>query len=383
MLFTAKKIHDGHGWMPDGAIVEVADDGSIVAIHDDAPDDEVVYYDGVVCPGFVNVHCHLELSHMKGKLSEGTGLVAFLEQVNGTRNDYTEDEKISARHAAFKEMQDNGIVAVGDICNTSDTLDLRVQNKMHFHSFVESIGFTAEPQHQFDYAVAVYHSLTAQEQEGHFLRQTIVPHAPYSVSKQLFAMVNDFDRNALLSIHNQECTAEDEYYKHKRGGLQDMLHGMGINDDFFEASTKSSLATYSEWLSPSHPMILVHNTYTSKEDVKVAKSIYKKLYWCLCPNANLYIEGKLPNIDLFDHEQVCIGTDSLSSNHQLSVLAELQTIKKHYPELDWEELLNWGTYNGAKALQMDDEIGSIEVSKLPGLLLIIDLDGDAQIKRIK
>ncbi|MEZ5017496.1 MAG: amidohydrolase family protein [Flavipsychrobacter sp.] len=376
MLISATRIHDGLGWMPRGTVLEVADDGSIAAIHDDVPEEEVTYYDGIICPGFVNVHCHLELSHMKGAVPEKTGLVPFLEQVNSTRNNYTEEQKITARHKAFKELQEKGIVAIGDITNTSDTQDLRVQNKMHFHSFVESIGFTDSPQRQFDYAMAVYHAFCAQKQEGKLLNQSIVPHAPYSVSEQLFALIDGFEKDSLLSIHNQECAAEDEYYKEKKGAFQSMLHGMGIDDNFFKPSNKSSLATYSGWLSNSHPVILVHNTYSTGEDIKQTEQKFNELYWCLCPNANMYIENRLPDISLLRDSTICIGTDSLASNHQLSILAELQTIKKNYLAADWDDLLKWATYNGAKALQMDNEIGSIEVSKKPGLLLIKDLSKD-------
>ena len=70
---------------------------------------------------------------------------------------------------------------------------------------------------------------------------------------------------------------------------------------------------------------------------------------------------------------ICVGTDSLASNHELSVLGELQTLHQHFPQLEWGTLLQWGTLNGAKALQMDAQIGSIAVGKKPGLLHIKDL----------
>src|SRR5690606_9704465 len=120
----------------------------------------------------------------------------------------------------------------------------------------------------------------------------------------------------------------------------------------------------------SHPMLFVHNTYTTRADIEVAQTLLKNVYWCLCPNANMYIENTLPDITMLMQEcdTICIGTDSLSSNHQLSVLAELQTIKRHYPAIEWEDLLRWGTFNGALALQMDNIVGSIEIGKEPGLL---------------
>jgi len=376
MLLTATRIHNGKNWLPQGTVIEVADDGAITGVYYETHKAEAKHYDGIICPGFVNVHCHLELSHMKGRIPEHTGLIPFLKQVAFTRNDYTEEQKAIARQEAFNTMRQNGVVAVGDIANTNDTLSLRAEGKMHFHSFVEAIGFAESPQRQFDHAVDTYNTFKAQQPGEKILRQSIIPHAPYSVSQQLFSLIDKFEQQSLLSIHNQESKAEDEYYLIKKGAITDLLQTVGIDDTFFQPTGKTSLQSYLQWLSPTHPFIFVHNTYTHKSDIEVAQTLLENVHWCLCPNANLYIENTLPEINMLKQtcDNICIGTDSLSSNHRLSVLAELQTIKQYYPETDWEELLRWGTYNGACALQMDDMIGIIETGKKPGLLFLSSFD---------
>lgn len=373
MLLTATRIHNGKHWLPQGTVIQLADDGTITAILDDSYAAAAKHYEGIICPGFVNAHCHLELSHMLGQIPEHTGLIPFLKQVAFTRNDYTEEQKINARHSAFNAMLSNGVVAVGDIANTNDTLDLRSMSKMHFHSFVEALGFTPTPQKQLDYATGTYNNFTTQQHTGSkLLRQSVVPHAPYSVSQQLFAGISSINPHAILSIHNQESRAEDEYYKAKTGAVTDLLHTIGIDDGFFQPTGQSSLQTYMQWLAATHPVILVHNTYTTAPDVLAAQAQFSNLHWCLCPNANLYIENTLPDVPMLMQQchNICIGTDSLSSNHQLSVLAELQTIKQHYPHIDWEDLLRYATHNGAQALQMDDLIGTIAPGKQPGLVLL-------------
>jgi cytosine/adenosine deaminase-related metal-dependent hydrolase len=323
---------------------------------------------------------------MKGVIEENTGLIPFLQQVMVQRNGFTEEQKTEARQNAFEAMLANGVVAVGDITNTTDTQDLRAKGQMHFHSFVESIGFTQTPQKQFAYATQVYDAFTAQVANSKRLTQSIVPHAPYSVSDVLFGLIDKHNENSLVSIHNQESRAEDMYYLLKQGGVQDLLHNLGIDDSFFMPSGKSSLQTYLQWMSASHPFIFVHNTYTSLNDIQLAQTLLPDVHWCLCPNANLYIEDTLPQIDLFlqEHSNICIGTDSLSSNHQLCVLSELYTIKQHYPHIEWETLLEWGTYNGAYALRMNDIVGSFAVGTQPGILHITGLDKNAAptVKRI-
>lgn len=379
MLLTADRIHNGHTWLPAGSVIEINETGVITAIHD-SEQPGTMHYEGVLSPGFVNAHCHLELSHMQGAIPEHTGLIPFLQRVMMQRNGFTDEQRAIARKEGFTAMQANGIVAVGDIANTTDTLDLRTSGQMHFHTFVESIGFTETPQKQFAYAGQVYDAFGSQQASSTHLSQSIVPHAPYSVSHVLFGMIDRHNPQSIISIHNQESRAEDEYYLLKQGGVQTLLHSLGIDDAFFKPSGKTSLQTYLEWLSPQHPFLFVHNTYTGQNDIQIAKALLPDVYWCLCPNANLYIENTLPDIGLFiaEHANICIGTDSLSSNHQLCILSELYTIKQSYPHITWETLLNWGTYNGASALKMQHMTGSFAVGMNPGILHITGLDTDTK-----
>jgi cytosine/adenosine deaminase-related metal-dependent hydrolase len=210
------------------------------------------------------------------------------------------------------------------------------------------------------------------------LKQAIVPHAPYSVSASLFKLIDGHQQGAVISIHNQESEEENKYYQTKGGTVGELLQVLGIDDSLFQPTGKPSLESYLQWLSPGHPYIFVHNTSSTRDDVRHAQGFANEVYWCLCPNANLYIEHRLPDIDMLIGEgvNICIGTDSLASNHQLSVLSELQTIKKHFPHISWETLLNWGTANGARALQLQDVVGAIEVGKKPGVLWLQGIEGD-------
>jgi len=382
-FITAQHIHNGLKWLPDGTTIEVAEDGTILAIHD-TPTKDTVTYEGIVTPGFVNAHCHLELSHMKGVVPEHTGLIPFLKTIPRHRNDFNDEQKKSARHNAHNELLQNGVVAVGDIANTTDTLDIRALGKLNFYTFVESIGFTeANAQKAFGFAISTYETFAAQQ--GPKLKQAIIPHAPYSVSSPLFRLIDAHARDVVISIHNQESEEENKFYTKKEGGVRDLLQTLGVDDSFFTPTGLSSLQSYLQWLSPTHPFIFVHNTYTRRQDVQFAHSRLKDVYWCFCPNANLYIENTLPDIEMFmsENANICIGTDSLASNHQLSVLSELQTIKDHYPTLSWETLLTWGTRNGALAMQMQD-IGTIEIGKRPGIVQIMGLDEKATsgVKRV-
>ena len=386
MFLTAPLIHNGYEFLPGGTVIEIADDGTIVALHTSLDGEEVMHHHGILCPGLVNVHCHLELSHLKDMLPEKTGLIPFLQKIPPYRTEFTDEQIKAARHEAYHELVRNGVVAVGDISNLTDTLDLRQLGKLHMHTFVECIGFTeAHALKRFEETATVYNAFAAQAGNGKLLSQSIVPHAPYSVSPSVFKLIDKHQPHSLISIHNQEALAENEYYQEKTGAVKDLLGGFGIDDAFFTASGKTSLQTYTEWLSAHHSCIFVHNTYTSAEDVKVAAARFEKTFWCLCPNANIYIEDRLPDVAMLQEAgaTICIGTDSLASNHQLCVLSELYTLKEREPALDWELLLRWATINGARALNMDHRIGSIEPGKMPGIINITRLnEGKPQVQRI-
>ena len=153
---------------------------------------------------------------------------------------------------------------------------------------------------------------------------------------------------------------------------------MKMDTSFFKPSGKSSLQTYFQKLEKAAQVILVHNTFTKQADINFIKQSRdaETVWFCLCANANLYIENALPPLDLFCKNacNMVIGTDSLASNHSLSLLDEMKTIQQHFPTVGLEEMLRWATQNGAKALQMDDALGNLQPGKKPGLVLIENLE---------
>jgi cytosine/adenosine deaminase-related metal-dependent hydrolase len=174
-----------------------------------------------------------------------------------------------------------------------------------------------------------------------------------------------------MTIHNQETAAENEWFINKEGDFVDFYKKMNIDVSFFQATGKSSLQSYLLKFLQHQPLILVHNVHTSEEDLLFAKASGKKIAWCFCPNANMYISGQLPAVDLFINNDcaIVLGTDSLASNHQLSILEEIKTISRHFPDISTSQLLRWATINGAKALQMENLLGSFEKGKQPGVIL--------------
>jgi len=385
---TADYIYTGSG-LAAGKLIVCNEDGTILTVTDkDAfSEDEVEVFSGILCPGFVNAHCHLELSYMYGKIPEKKGLVQFIRDLLSVRSEKTEiisEEIERANHRMFE----NGIVAVGDISNDDYTFETKTRSKIYYHTFIESYGYIpADAQKRFNEALRIFKKSKALN-----LSASITPHAPYSVPPELFQLIFQFDRNnkEIFSIHNQESESETILFKDGSGEFKMLLEEtFKIDSAIFHPTGKRSLESVLPYFPKDKRILLVHNTLTNKEDVMKANSYSNNFYWCTCPNANLYIENKLPdyNLMLEEKDKVCIGTDSLASNHQLSVLEEIKTIQQHFPSIGTQALLQWATLNGARFLGVENRFGSFEKGKNPGINLIRNIEKgklalDSAIQRI-
>jgi cytosine/adenosine deaminase-related metal-dependent hydrolase len=271
-------------------------------------------------------------------------------------------------------MLDNGIVAVGDICNTTDTLEQKRPGRLRYRNFIETMGFMERSAaDRFAASRAVFGAF----EDAFPGLNSIVPHAPYSVSPALFRLIAGFAGGRALTIHSQETEAENEWMLAGTGDFRRLYELLGLDVSFFHGTGKRSLASILPYFHPDQPMILVHNVATGEMDLEMAAR-WTGLCFCLCPNANRYISGKLPDVGMLVSRgcRLVVGTDSLASNQGLSILAELWTLLEAYPELGTVRLLEWATSAGAAALQMDDVFGSFEPGKRPGVLLLQGLEGD-------
>lgn len=371
-------------------VVVIEENGQILSIdnrkdHDPA---SLEIYDGVIVPGFINTHCHLELSHMKGLVDTGTSLLPFITNVVKFRN-FPQEEILSAIEKADQEMYDNGIVAVGDISNKTDTFHRKKESAIRYYTFVEMFDFLQEESAQatFDQYKEVFDQREVNSAKNRF---SSVPHAPYTVSKKLFTLINELNSDdCTVSIHNQETPSENELFESKTGRFIDFYKAFGFSLDQFSAIGKGSIYYALEHMNPKNRTLFVHNTLTTNEDIKAAKTWSGNIFWATCPNANLYIENRLPNYQNFidTDAKMTIGTDSLTSNWQLSIIEEMKAIAKYQSYVSFETMLRWATLNGAEALGFEKELGSIEKGKSPGLNLLnlsadMKIDNQTSVKRV-
>lgn len=377
--FSAARIFDGEEWLPENTVIITDESGLIKAIETAVEiTSDVQFINGILIPGLINCHCHIELSHLKGKLAEHTGLVNFLIQVTAGRY-YPAEQIADAAQAAMDEMYRNGIVAVGDISNTTDSIPAKQNSNIQCYNFIEAIGFNPHSAIQsMDAALQVKQAFS---KELPHQKNTVVPHAPYSISQALFQMINAHASNQTMSIHNQECTAEDDLYLQGKGDFLRLYEAIGMQSQYFKATGLSSLQSYLPALTKPAAIMLVHNTCAQEADItfanRQANTLQQQLYFCLCANANLYIENKLPPVQqlMEQNTHIVLGTDSYSSNWSLNIISEMLTLQKAF-DLPLKTVLRWATANGASALQLSDKLGILAVGKKPGLVSLENTEND-------
>lgn len=397
LQFSGQDIFDGKQFLGPDQVLITNETGRVEAIVPRTEaGEEIQELNGIITPGFVNAHCHLELSHMKGRIPERTGLPEFILKIVNERH-FPEEAILDAIAQAESAMRQNGIVAVGDISNNAITAAQKALRNLAYYTFVEISGWKpeiAEPRfsnaqkvmEQFR-GITTVASIKSPQISTNPLQASFSPHAPYSVSRELWEMMMPHFEGNTVTIHNQETPAENELFQKGSGDFVQMYQAMNIDQAHFTPTGMNSLPSYFPQLQKAKNVLLVHNTTITEADMDfaaaTAKANRQSLYYVLCVNANLYIENALPPIELLRNNKsnIVLGTDSLSSNHQLSILSEMQSIAKSFPKIPLSEMLQWATYNGAKALQLDSQFGSFEIGKKPGVIVIENIGPNKSIDK--
>jgi len=359
--------------IPKGIII-LNNDGLIIDVINSAGlnynIEDVKYYKGIICPGFVNAHCHLELAHMHNKIERHSGLNNFIIQLQHARKD-AGDASEETLYKTDRSMYNNGIAACADIVNNTSTINVKLNSQIYYHNFIELFG--SNPLYTekiFNKGLEIYNAFTKHFNTS---KISITPHSFYAVSIDLLNRISSFSeiRNTLLSLHHMESHEEIDYFFNKTGDIPERMKYFDIDIEDFKPSGQKPLSTLAHMLPQKANIQLVHNTYSDVNDINIGK----KFWWCLCPNSNLYIENKLPPLPLFlkNNLNLTLGTDSLASNNSLSIIDEIKTLQSQF-NIPTHTLLKMASLNGAHFLKLENRFGSISKNKKPGLVLISNIN---------
>ena len=342
-------------------------------------DDSEEVIDGAIVPGFVNAHCHVELSHLYKKFYKGSGMAGFIDQINALRDWAGADVKAKLVKEWMDKMWNDGVSAMADISNDDSSFDVKSFHKMYTRTFLEVFGSEPEMCQGVMSDVTTLNELA--DQKG--IDAAPTPHSCYTMSPQLLSAsaAAGLDRG-YISYHSQESQEEEDLLLSGSGAMYENRVRNGMSTP--PVTGESSLKYFIQRLADAKPapysqhILLVHNVCLQQDDIDAAKKVMNNVYWAVCPLSNIFIHNALPPIPLMRENglDIAVGTDSLSSNDDLSMIGEIACLHRNFPEVPMNEIFTWASLNGARFLSKEESLGSLAVGKRPGIVLVTDMDAE-------
>lgn len=335
--------------------------------------------EGALVPGFVNAHCHVELSHLHKKFVKGSGMAGFIDQINALRDWAGRDRKQELVKEWMDKMWNDGVSAMADISNDDSSFDLKASHNMYTRTFLEVFG--SEPEMCEGVMADVTGLQNVADQAG--IDAAPTPHSCYTMSPQLLSESAAAGlKRGYISYHSQESQEEEDLLLTGSGAMYENRVRNGMSTP--PVTGESSLKYFIQRLAQAHEapydehILLVHNVCLSQEDIEAAKKVMNNVWWAICPLSNIFIHNALPPVPLMRENglAIALGTDSLSSNDDLDMVAEMVCLHKNFPEVPMNEIFTWASLNGARFLSKEAELGSFEKGKRPGIVRISDVDAD-------
>lgn len=348
-----------NGELERNIVVELDASGTITSITRCESIDNmasVEFFPGILIPGMVNLHCHLELSYLRGAIEEQSGFAGFARAIGAVRGNFSDEQRLHAASVADSTMWQEGIVAVLDIANDDLVMPIKERSNIEYHTLFELFGLGCN-------SLEKHVAMAAK-----WSNSTITPHSTYSLQDQIFKQSCEAN-NSTISIHFLESDAEKELYSGE-GSLSAWYERMGWQCDFLSYTTPARRLV--ESIDPGRSVVLVHGCKATEEDVALLDShFHKGVTWVLCPESNRFISNDRPPVDMLRERgaRIAIGTDSLASARSLSMIENLRLLGN----IPLNELLSWATKGGAEALGAE-HLGELAVGKRPGIVLIEGAD---------
>jgi cytosine/adenosine deaminase-related metal-dependent hydrolase len=367
--------------IPDGWIV--ADHGRVVAYGaygavarrapSHAETSEVDLGHVAVLPGLVNAHTHLELSYLRDEIPPASAFVTWIRAVMAARRmrpSLKSPEILDAMDRAIAESVGFGTALIGDITNTLVSFAPLMRSALAAVVFFEVLGFNV-----IDADALIEHASGEIEALGPAdrVRTSLAAHAPYSVAPLVFRAIRkaaDRDPFAPYSVHLSESVEEVEFIRTGRGPWRQLLDEVGTWNTAWTPPGVSPVEFLdaSGFLGPR--LLAVHGVQMTRQDL--ARLASRGATLVTCPRSNGHTGAGAPPIDAFyaSGVHVAIGTDSLASAPDLSVFAELATVRALAPSVPASMLLASATIEGARALGFDADYGTIEPGKFARLIAV-------------
>jgi len=322
--------------------------------------------DVAILPGPVNAHTHLELSWMRNRIPPSDSMPVWASKLMALRREHGSDPPAPIA-AAIRESRAAGTSLVGDVTNTLAAYDLVSDSRLEGAIFLELLGFNSpSPHRQVEAAQTSLDRLTPR----HAWRRSIVPHAPFSVSPELFHAIGKAAGDYPVSVHLGESAEELEFLRSGTGAWRELLGRIGAWNEQWRPPACGPVEYLDRLGLVNDRLLAVHGTQLQQPEL--ARLAAARATLVACPRSNRWTGAGTPPIQDFYESgvRVAIGTDSLASVDDLNLFAELADMHRLAPHVPAARLLESATVAGAQALGFADEFGTIEKGKRAELIAV-------------
>lgn len=343
-----------------GAVVvagdRIVDVGKFSSVAKTYSTDEIVDLgEQALLPGLINAHCHLDYTCLRGKISRQKSFTDWIRAINAEKAKLSPDDYIASINEGFSEARRFGTTTIANLTAFPELLS-RIESPIRTWWFAELIdvrdpGGASE---LVDHAVG---QLKPREHWG------LAPHSPFTASPDLFRHCEEIAEreDVLLTTHLAESREERDMFQSARGPLYDFLKQIGRD-----------MTDCPRAIDVNRPYLMVHLNELDEMNFAVLAKSQRGSSIVHCPRSHEYF-GHSP----FQFQSlgqagfnICIGTDSLASNNDLSLFAEMRAFRKEFPNLRPEEILEMVTVNPARALGQGDSLGKIQRDFVADLIAI-------------
>lgn len=361
---TAPPIQDGAVLVDDAG--RIAAVGPARAIAAASGVETVEFPDAVLVPGFVNLHTHLELTHLAGHNAE-TEFPSWIKRIRELKDATPPEAFLAAAEQGLRDCWRFGVTCVAETGSTGATIEtlarLGGRGAVYHEVFGPDPARAAESLSQLDRDIRRLRVF-----EGPRVRLGASPHAPYTVSETLYRGVAGYARQQglTLAVHLAESPAETLLVQAGDGPFAEALRNRGITVEPRHTTPTRYLARLGV-LRPG--TLAIHCVQLDADDIAALRASGASV--AHCPRSNrAHGHGTAPLTALREAGvPVGIGTDSAVSVPDLDLWAECAAAG-----LSGEAALRILTLDGARALGWDQEIGSLEVGKAGDLAVVPAID---------
>ena len=324
---------------------------------------------GVIFPGLVNAHTHLELSALRGRVPGGRGFVPWVDTLIGVRTEVADEEAGEELEREVRMLRANATEAVGEVTNTLAAVGALARAGIGGWIFHEVFGQDRDQILKRVAGLAEEVTTRHPNWPTRDLAYAPAPHTLYTTHADAVRAIGELTigRESRTSLHLAEHASERRAIEHGDGPMVDWFEGRTKQKP---AWPKKPLFDYAESVGVLRPgMLLVHLTDARPDELSRVKKSGASVV--LCPRSNLFIEARLPPLMAILEAGIApaLGTDSLASNTSLDVMMEARALHERFPTVPAWELVRMATWNGAKALGRED-LGRIAKGARPGIYAV-------------